>query len=314
MGNTRLGRAVALFNARRFDEAARLLERVQGAGHLLSQARLCARGSPGGLRIEEALDAPVAPELPPAARARFLRAYVLYRSDRHAEALRLMRGFGRLRRDLGWMRHLRGKVLLHGPADHRGAQREFAAALRALPSLWPARAYWAEAALCRGDRAGAFKAFDDLVKELHGSARAQALAWRGAARLWTGEWRAARRDLDRAVRAGCLFGLCWRGAALLKLGRVKEAERDLRAALAHHPDDAEANTWLAELLWRKGRPREALTPLRRALALEKDPPWALAVRDAISGTADGRLLSLSGVRRSHRHLRPLWPAGTRSRR
>ena len=223
----------------------------------------------------------------------FFRASLLLRRNRYleagAQAERLAR-FPEAR--YGWMRYVTGLALLLG-CRYEAAAGEFEAALRSRPADWKARCHLAETMLCLGRRDEAFAQFDAAETEAAKvGAACEVWAWRGEARIWVGEVKAALADLDRAVAAGAKLALCWRGAAHLLMGRLRRARQDLDCAIVPGSADAEAYLWRGELNRRTGRAREAFRDLdaaRRAGHGQHDCEWALCNR-ALLGDAPGEAL------------------------
>lgn len=193
----------------------------------------------------------------------FLIADALEKLNRIQEAIATTEPLLRAPRRYGWMRWLRGRLLLNHRCDFRGAEQEFLAALKSAPWMWQAKGHLAEIALCRGDEKEAFRILDGLAASLEGQDKAQAFAWRGELRLWRGEYRQALGDLEEGVRGGAPFAFCWRGATLLRLGKPREALKDLDAALHIDPQDSEARTWRGEAFRLIGEPLRALEDLVR---------------------------------------------------
>jgi tetratricopeptide (TPR) repeat protein len=210
-----------------------------------------------------------------------------------SEAVRESEKFLGLPRRYGWMRWHRGLMLLNNSWDCAKAAAEFQAVLDGAPQVWKARALLAEIALCQGDRAGAFRAMDDIVRTVPMEMdRASVLAWRGEMRLWMGEYRQALRDLDAAVAGRSPLALCWRGAANLNLGNYPAAMQDLDAQLRSHPEDQEALVWRGEAKRRAGRWREALADLDAACRIGNTPLWAYLNRALVRA----QLKDLPGMR------------------
>jgi tetratricopeptide (TPR) repeat protein len=113
---------------------------------------------------------------------------------------------------------------------------------------------------------------------VEGDSEGAFLAWRGVLKLWSGAYDAALEDLSRAETLGQHDSQCWGGGALAMLGRLDEALLKLSALLKRDPADQEAAVLRAEVLRRLGRPREALEDLDRLLARVPEHPWALVNR------------------------------------
>lgn len=218
-----------------------------------------------------------------------LRMGLLDRLKRGEEAFLAGEALVRLPRRYGWMRFHRAGVLMRVRLDYRGAEREYRAVLESAPGFWKAKACIAEAALCLGDRARAFRILDEVVSGAVMEDLASALAWRGEMRLWCGQYQEAIRDLERAIERQSWLAQCWRGAAFLQLGDMAKALEDLNAYLRKIPDDREALTWRGEARRREGQWDAALEDLETAIRLGDNPFWALVnralVRAALGDTA-----------------------------
>ncbi|MBI3298763.1 MAG: tetratricopeptide repeat protein [Elusimicrobia bacterium] len=188
-----------------------------------------------------------------------------------------------------WTALARGRLLLNAAARHEEAAVCLARAAKA--GLWKAEGWLAEIDLCRGRRTRALARLGKVISRLEGAARGEALAWRAALRLWTGDARGALSDARGGGALGARFSACWEGAALFLLGDRAAAKRALDAALAVNPADREALVWRAELFRKAGRVAASRADLERALRLEARPVWALvdlALLDAEAGD-DARL-------------------------
>lgn len=263
--------------------------------------------------------------------------------SRWIDLQRVADGLRRLPGSLGWMRFYLGAYRLKVEARYEEARGELREAFSAEPGMWKARAYLAEIALCRGLEDQAFAEFDAALEAAAGPGRAEALAWRGALRLWQGDYRGALKDLDPAAAEGVPFSRGWRGAAKLRLGREDEALEDLNAGLSEAEGDDEARVWRAELYRGQGRPRECIQELGAVLERDGTNFWARANRGLALGAMGrraegelefaalssrvrrflrqgaaaepegGRLALLErglergrGLRRSDRYLEPIW--------
>lgn len=183
----------------------------------------------------------------------------------------------RLPRRYAWMRFHRAIMLQRIRFDYAAAEREFRAVLRNVPWFWKAGACAAESALCLGERARALRMMGELASRLQDGDRAACLCWRGAMRLWSGDYPGALADLD-PVAGQAPLSLCWRGAAHLQLGHREEAQRDLDLCLARWDNDQEALIWRGELKYRSGLWQEALKDFNRAVELGNSPFWGLINR------------------------------------
>jgi len=163
----------------------------------------------------------------------------------------------------GFMRAVRGMLLLPRAAAYGEARVELEASFAAAPAYWKAEAMAAECLLCLGDEAGCIERMDRCVSRLRaeGSAfdRDSAVVWRAAIYLWTGRYQEALRDLEEPARRGQPLAHCWRGAARLLTGDLPGALADLELT-QRKGRDPEGAIWLAEA-------HERLGDLPRALAL-----------------------------------------------
>lgn len=123
-----------------------------------------------------------------------------------------------------------------------------------------------------------------------GPRRGKLLAWSGEAALARGETAGALERLDRAVALAPGFALAraWRGEARAALGDGAGAQRDLTAALTRAPRYARAWVALARARFEEGRLKAAGLACDRALALEPDWAWALRARAAVHEAAGRR--------------------------
>ncbi|MDD5627753.1 MAG: hypothetical protein PHU21_01720 [Elusimicrobia bacterium] len=220
----------------------------------------------------------------------FFRAAALLRRNRYADAGARAESLARFPGPrYGWMRYVTGLARLLD-CRYAAAAAEFAAALRSRPDDWRARCHLAEALLCLGRRQEAFARFAAAEADAERvGAACEVRAWRGEARLWLGQARAALADLDQAAGAGAKLALCWRGAARLLAGRPAAARADLDAAIVPGSRDAEAFLWRGELNRRAGRPRQALRDLERAARSGSDAcEWVLCNRALLRDAAGDR--------------------------
>lgn len=137
-----------------------------------------------------------------------------------------------------------------------------------------------EARLRGDDGPGAAAAFDAALAAARPDDAAAVRAWRGMAALWTGDYRAARLELDTALRLdpGHAWAWGWRGAARFLAGDPAGGRRDAAAALRLDPDDREARLWLAEMDMARGRLASAAEGFAAAAEGSRDASrdWALA--------------------------------------
>lgn len=181
----------------------------------------------------------------------------------------------------GWM-HLRMGLAHLNLGLFRGAIKCLQVAIRHKPVNWIGYGYLAEANLCLGRRAAAFREFERAMAAAPAGDFAAVMAWRAEIRLWLGQYQKALRELEESSRKGCPASHCWRGAALLKLGRPREALKSLDQAIGAAIHDAEAYVWRAETKYRLGMYREALEDLSR----EPIGLWARVIRALVRAKLD----------------------------
>ncbi len=218
--------------------------------------------------------------------------------------------------DRGW-RYLQNK-------DFGNAEREFAAALKRTPALYPARAGSAYVALAQGEVNEALAEFDAALKAA--PAYAPALVGRGQSLL------AAKReaealaafeaalaadpsltDLTRRIQVlqfRSLQDVIEGARAAAAAGRVQEARDAYNRALSASPDSAFLHRELALLERTHGNPAGALEHFRRASEL--DPA------DAVSFTQIGEILEqrqdLAGAATAYRAAAAIEPSPELDRR
>lgn len=202
--------------------------------------------------------------------------------------------------------------------DLHGAEREFGAALRRNPALFPAAAGAGYVALARRDHDEALEAFD---RALAGDASyAPALVGRGQALLGLGRDADALAAYEAAVAADRSLAatlrsrievLRFRGVQgtieaarrARAAGRLDEARAAYERALAASPDSAFLHRELGEVERRWGNTEEALRHYRRAADL--DPG------DAAAWTGIGELLEqrgdFAGAERAYRRAAEIEP-------
>ena len=190
--------------------------------------------------------------------------------------------------DLGW-RYLQS-------ADLAGADREFAAALKRTPGLYPARAGSGYVALAREDYTQALAAFDAVVQAA--PAYVPALVGRGqtllalerdaaaleafeAALAVDGSLTDLRRRID-VLRFRSLQDVIEAARMAAGAGRLDEADQAYASALAGSPDSAFLHRERGQVARRRGNGAAALGYFRRAAEL--DPA------DAVSLVQIGELL------------------------
>ncbi len=271
-----------------FADAERLFQRDPNAAFrrmrdLWLDGRASAAGAPAGSR-----------------QRLFLLSAQARRQGRPLPALSRLQAAAGTSRDQAWMRYFTGELLLTYLQLHAEADRELRGVIRDCPWLWQARCLRAEAFLALGRPAQAFGllAGPDVPDADLGSF----LAWRGAMRLWTGDYAAAVADLDQAVLHRSPDAHCWRGGAQVRLGRWAAALQDLDRAVELDGGDAEALIWRGELKRLMGRARESARDLDAAVAAKGGSVWV---------TLNRSLLHLdrgdpAGARREFALLGPFW--------
>lgn len=170
-------------------------------------------------------------------------------------------------RRYGWMLEAYAEERLFG-ATGPGLERArvlYRAGLEHFPDSLKSACRLAEIELCLGKKSSAMRLFGRALADLPPEHRRQALAWRGEMRLFTGEYRAALKDLAPAAAAREPYALCWKACALMKLGRLEEAGRAAGLALSLNPSDLEAMTICGEALRLRGKRAAALRRLDAAI-------------------------------------------------
>jgi tetratricopeptide (TPR) repeat protein len=135
------------------------------------------------------------------------------------------------------------------------AEREYAAALAAVPDDVTARLEQALARWDRGQATGARTALDALAASPAGARDARVLLAAARLRLATGDRAGAGKLLDSAARleaSPAALVARERGRLALASGRVPEAVRELAAALSGMPDDVEARLLHLDALLARG--------------------------------------------------------------
>ncbi|MFH2204043.1 MAG: tetratricopeptide repeat protein [Elusimicrobiota bacterium] len=217
---------------------------------------------------------------------RFFRGLLLGYLERYRESLSEFDGISaRGAKRWGWMRYAPGLQRLQ-LRDYPAAVEDLRAALASRPDMWMARCHLAEAYLCLGEPAQAFREFAAAEKRGDDVAAANVRVWRGEALLWLGRCDEALRELDRENRDVSAFAFAWSGAARMLLGDPERALADLNRAAAGGAHDAEVYLWRGELHRRQGRHAEALVDLDRSLELG-GLAWA-RVNRALTCAALGR--------------------------
>lgn len=212
------------------------------------------------------------------------------RGERGLEDFRRLERFSSRR--YGWMQGRAGQTCLQmGRYDE--AVRRLRRALRWRPADWRMHGYAAEALLCLGRREEAFREIDKAKESAPRDEVGQALAWRAALDLWSGQYEEAFHEADWACALGAPYAYGWRGAARLKLGDARGALRLLEEGLRLYPNDAEAKVWRGEAQRSLGLHRKALRGLDEGLGV-----WAGFNRAlALAALKDG-----AGLRREFQAL------------
>lgn len=194
-----------------------------------------------------------------------------WNENRDLEALRLLDSASRLSPRWAWMRYYIAEILMRRLDMCGLAKDEIQGVVAACPWLWEARCLWTEILMSLGH--------PDPLKVVRSVAvpeqsRPAFLAWRGALKLWSGEYADAVEDLNIAAELQNPDALCWRGGALAMLGKLKESKADLDRLLAMDPRDPEGLAWRGEVNRRLGRLPQALKDLEDLIAISGDKPWA----------------------------------------
>ncbi|MBI5489113.1 MAG: tetratricopeptide repeat protein [Deltaproteobacteria bacterium] len=180
-----------------------------------------------------------------------------------------------------WMRQAFVLVLL-GAGDYAGAAAVSREILRQCPDHWWVRCRMAEAFLAAGDRKRALRELERAASGARRHVRREVLTWHGEVLLWLGDYEAALRLLDRAIRLGATtFVFGWRGAVRLKLGDLPGALADLDRAVALDPKDLEAVLWRGEAYRVLGRHAEAIADLDRFVEHHPNCPWGYLNRGLV---------------------------------
>ncbi len=201
----------------------------------------------------------------------FCLSSLAWGAGRDLEALELL-NFGSLFSErYFWMRYSIAEILLRRLDLYDLARAEIQSVVQKCPWLWEARCLWTENLMAVG-HPDPLKA----VREVTVPSRSHAsfLAWRGALKLWSGQYTLALKDLDIAAGLDNPDALCWRGGAQAKLGKLQEAKRDLDRLLTLDPHDPEGLVWRGEVNRLLGRLPEALRDLADVIAISGDKPWA----------------------------------------
>jgi tetratricopeptide (TPR) repeat protein len=186
----------------------------------------------------------------------------------------MQRSFAAQHVDLGW------KYLQID--DLRGADREFAAALKSSPQMYPAHAGQGLVALGRGDLDRAVTAFDAALRA--SPAYVPALVGRGQALLALKREGEALASFDAALKADPSLTAVRQRAEVLRFrglqdlieaaraaarsGRFPEARTAYEQAIAGSPESAFLYRELGVVERRAGNNEQALTRLRRATELD----------------------------------------------
>jgi tetratricopeptide (TPR) repeat protein len=182
-----------------------------------------------------------------------------------------------------WMRARRAMGLLQEEHRFKEAAREFLAAARcSRPADWMSLMHCAEASLCYGDQAAAWRLVREALSVVPRPRRGEALAWKGAFLLWLGRYGGASRACEEARRLGALYALGWKGALLLLKGRPREALEPLSLRIASNYHVTEALVWRAEAHLKLGRRNAALKDARRAISLDGSAGFYAGVLAALA--------------------------------
>lgn len=196
--------------------------------------------------------------------------------------------------------------------DLRGAEREFAAALKGRPSFYPAEAGLGYAALAGKNATGAAEHFASALRA--NAVYVPALAGRGQAFLELGRDEEALGSFEAALKADpSLVDLgsrievlrframqvrLARATAAAAAGRLDEAKAVYEEAIAGSPDSAFLYRELASVEQQGGETRSALEHYRKAADLDPGDAHSLAAIGAILETQGDVVGALSAYERA----------------
>ena len=192
---------------------------------------------------------------------------VYVRAGRYDDALGSTSKLLAKQRDLAIARLIHGQASL-GKGDVEGAFRDFQEAVRNDPKSAPARFYLARAYMLLGRKQEAEAEYKEVIKldPAFGPAKRGLAALRGESE----DERSQQQDIDQLrafIKADPKNVLARETLARAYLGRrqMKEAEAELRQILELEPQLAEPNVLLAQILLARNREEDAANYLRAAL-------------------------------------------------
>jgi len=183
------------------------------------------------------------------------------------------------------------KVALSRLSDLRlkDASRAFlASAASSRPGDWIAQYRGAETLFCAGEAARAWRAAERGDAMARAAGRfPEALAWKAAMRLWSGDASASLALARRARRGGALYATGVGGAALVLLGRCEEAGPLFDERIASNYHVSETRIWKSEALRRRGRFDEAAAEAARSREGGGDPNFYSWVAEGLARAEGG---------------------------
>lgn len=182
-------------------------------------------------------------------------------------------------------------VALASQDDYAGAATAFTAAARNAELAKEARAadYWAQAGnawLAAGDAAKARAALDAALAAgtLTDLNRGEAYLDRARALVATGDMKAARVDLDLAVKDAADDPLAWLLSATLarRMGDLPRAKLDIAQALRRSADDASVQLEAGNIAAAAGEAERAQAAWKEAARLAPDAPAGRSAANALT--------------------------------
>lgn len=165
----------------------------------------------------------------------------------------------------GWMFKQTGRSMLFSvPPDYGGAREAFSLALASPPPEGDAFGRMAEVELCLGRETAAMTWLERGMKACPDQAM-ELMAWRGELKLFTGDYRGALSDLEKALSGNAYYAATWLALALLKTGRTQKALAMAESAVRRNPMDGEALVVRGEIRCAAGDFAGAGCDLRKAL-------------------------------------------------
>ena len=200
-------------------------------------------------------------------------------------------GAERVARTLGRAGEACRGAALSGQDDYAGAATAFTAAARNAEVAHEARAadYWAQAGnawLAAGDAAKARAALDAALAAgtLTDLNRGEAYLDRARALVATGDTKAARVDLDLAVKDAADDPLAWLLSATLarRMGDLSRAKLDIAQALRRSADDASVQLEAGNIAAAAGDAAGAQAAWKQAARLAPDAPAGRSATNALT--------------------------------